>query len=623
MNRKSKNNLTFYFSLIVIFLSLIFFYVSFGFENIKVEIISGNCVLSEDLIDNNVFKLQGEAYYHDEKFIDISENSSGRLVYIPNKFENLNKNKNVFGYGTLSFNVEIPDKYIGREFGFKTQNLSTAAQIWINGKKVAEQGIIGKDKESTKGIYYPLVSHFRADNKMINISIKLANFQDLEPLVNGFYIGLNNNINKLATRAIAKDMFLTGALITMFIKYLFLFFRRETEAQYFYFSILCLMMAIRNMLIGERFLIQVYTNMPWQIFERSVLIALYVSTWMYIGFTAKIFENFYNEKLMRIYRNTIMSIIILTISMPSAIYNLLLIPFLILIVIYLIYNLYIANKYCGRDKYKGNVLKLIYFIVLFTVIHDILNAYSLIDSIPIVSLGIFLLIVLIANLLSSNISVELLEKEKLLVDTNILNEKLEIKVMERTREIQIKNQELILMNRKLEYLSKVDELTGIFNRRSLSSKFLELLENEFSEENLNLALVDIDYFKNYNDHYGHIEGDKCLVTIANELKQCIDRDHGFVFRYGGEEFVILKKGLSAYEMAQYMKNLVKRIEFLEIKHEKSLINKYVTISAGVITKPIKEIESAEEFLEEADELLYEAKKNGKNCIEWQWRNKYK
>lgn len=620
MREKSKQNLVFNFSFIIIVLSFLFFYVGFGLDLDVLNIKDGIATLSEEYIEERSFKLDGDFYYYENQFLKPNqfedESYTAKLVHIPGGFNEFNENQNMFGYGTLRFWIEIPKEYIGKNFSLKIQTLSTAAKIWINGNEVAKQGVLGRTENDSLGIYKPTLSNFRANKSLNEVVIQISNFQDIKPIVKGFYIGLDYVILKLLIKSIGKDLFLIGALMTMFIKYFFSYLKRKNQAEYLYFSMLCLFIAFRTMITGERFFIILYPNISWSIFSRSVLILLYASSWMYMGFSAEIFRANYNKFAIKMYKIITIISIALTITMPNKLYEYIVEPFLVLILIYIIYGLILSFK-CKYNIYAINkILKFSYLMILSIVIHDILNAYSIIDSIPLISLGIFLLIVVIANVLSDKESHSIMKTEQHLLDMKISNEKLEFKVKERTNEIELKNKRLIEMNRKLKYLSEIDGLTEIANRRNLNQKLGELLKNQYSESNLNLGIIDIDYFKLYNDAYGHVKGDECLKKIAELIDYKTRKSGGFAARYGGEEFIVIHENLNSKEMIDNMKEMVKSVESIKIKHKKSTVSEYITISIGVITQPIKEIESAEEFLDMADILLYKAKTDGRNRAVW-------
>jgi len=176
------------------------------------------------------------------------------------------------------------------------------------------------------------------------------------------------------------------------------------------------------------------------------------------------------------------------------------------------------------------------------------------------------------------------------------------------------NKEIHDANKKLESLSRSDGLTGIANRRYMD----DFLEQEWrqatrSKASISFIIIDIDYFKLYNDNYGHPKGDDCLKKVANKLKSILHRPSDLIARYGGEEFsLILPQTTNAVEIA---KNCRRAIESMRIPHEHSKNSNVVTVSAGVCTVIPKINMSSRTLIETADKALYLAKNNGRNIVE--------
>jgi diguanylate cyclase (GGDEF)-like protein/hemerythrin-like metal-binding protein/PAS domain S-box-containing protein len=160
-----------------------------------------------------------------------------------------------------------------------------------------------------------------------------------------------------------------------------------------------------------------------------------------------------------------------------------------------------------------------------------------------------------------------------------------------------------------------DGLTGIANRRHFDETFTrEYLRARRYGSLLSLILVDIDYFKKFNDGYGHLVGDECLQAIARTLQSSIGRPADFVARYGGEEFAVILPETSKNGAAIVAEKLRKAVLSLQIPHNFSEIDACVTISLGVVTVHDITTTSTERLLQEADEALYEAKASGRNCF---------
>ena len=180
--------------------------------------------------------------------------------------------------------------------------------------------------------------------------------------------------------------------------------------------------------------------------------------------------------------------------------------------------------------------------------------------------------------------------------------------------LRIKNYlNLKIKNDMLEKLSMYDGLTNIRNRRY----FDETFEKTFSEikrdkKSLAVLMIDIDFFKPYNDNYGHGQGDETLRKVAKALEKTIKRASDFVARYGGEEFVILLKDINKDGVEAVANNLLNAVRELKITHEFSKIENYVTVSIGASFYNSSSDITKLELLLKADETLYNVKNSGRN-----------
>lgn len=170
--------------------------------------------------------------------------------------------------------------------------------------------------------------------------------------------------------------------------------------------------------------------------------------------------------------------------------------------------------------------------------------------------------------------------------------------------------------KRVEMLSITDMLTGLYNRRHFSEVFLkELNRAKRKKVNFCLIMADVDYFKQYNDFYGHKAGDDVLQKVAQQLNLSSGRGNDFSFRIGGEEFAIITSNMMDEDVVIYAENIRKSIENLKIHHEKSKVSDYVTASFGIINfSPLAEILSADDIYNIVDQNLYDAKKDGRNRV---------
>ncbi|MGB5967523.1 MAG: diguanylate cyclase [Spirulinaceae cyanobacterium] len=177
---------------------------------------------------------------------------------------------------------------------------------------------------------------------------------------------------------------------------------------------------------------------------------------------------------------------------------------------------------------------------------------------------------------------------------------------------------LVAANRELERLANLDGLTEILNRRSFDIHLnLEWQRHLCKSSPLSLILCDVDYFKAYNDTYGHLKGDDCLRRIASCLSSMIEKadvSWGRVARYGGEEFAAILPDTNIEQAMKMATQIQKEIFSLKILHAQSQVSQFVTISLGVTTITPQAGLTVKNLISTADKALYKAKEQGRNCL---------
>ena len=170
-------------------------------------------------------------------------------------------------------------------------------------------------------------------------------------------------------------------------------------------------------------------------------------------------------------------------------------------------------------------------------------------------------------------------------------------------------------NRELESLAMHDELTGLANRTFLNEYFTRSFENAYEEHELmGVELMDIDFFKEYNDHYGHLAGDQCLKAIAGVLRKQQVPGKIFCARYGGDEFMILYTGMTVEKIRRAAEDILREVRKLKLLHERSNCSSYVSVSQGVFVRIPVGNNKEWDFTSRADDLLYKAKNCGRDGI---------
>ena len=175
------------------------------------------------------------------------------------------------------------------------------------------------------------------------------------------------------------------------------------------------------------------------------------------------------------------------------------------------------------------------------------------------------------------------------------------------------NDKLEVANQELSRLATVDGLTGLYNHRY----YVDFLKREWKrsirkQTEMAVIFIDVDFFKDFNDTYGHQKGDDCLVKISHVLTGSAKRHGDLIARYGGEEFIMILNNIEPAEMEAFVKQINEDIEALKIKHNKSTVSRYVTVSVGCASMTPQKEEKSSILIKAADEALYQSKDDGRN-----------
>ena len=189
-----------------------------------------------------------------------------------------------------------------------------------------------------------------------------------------------------------------------------------------------------------------------------------------------------------------------------------------------------------------------------------------------------------------------------------VNQLLETRVVERT-------QELEAVNQRLELLSRTDGLLGIANRMYFDSRLQTEWKNaQFNGHPIALVMMDVDFFKKYNDTYGHVEGDACLRRVAKAASEGLCRPSDVLARYGGEELVALLPGTTIEGAMSVARRIMESMNNKAVPHAASSVSKHVTLSIGIASMLPKFDKSTSDLIFAADAALYQAKLQGRNRI---------
>ncbi|MFA9463039.1 MAG: diguanylate cyclase domain-containing protein [Velocimicrobium sp.] len=200
--------------------------------------------------------------------------------------------------------------------------------------------------------------------------------------------------------------------------------------------------------------------------------------------------------------------------------------------------------------------------------------------------------------------------------TNETNEKriksIETRLALRKQEQNVKESEKI--NAHLQKKTEEDPLTHIGNRYRLERFYKRLIHEKKEEERKILAvgIIDVDFFKGYNDYYGHIKGDECLRAVANVISSFLEPKYGICARYGGDEFVLLLPNLDEKMISEIAEHIMKEVRRLKIPHHQSTVSPVLTVSQGYFIGRLNQSKKLSDYISQADKSLYLVKKQSRD-----------
>ncbi|MDL4840573.1 sensor domain-containing diguanylate cyclase [Aquibacillus rhizosphaerae] len=553
--------------------------------------------------------------------IDFQTNTTTKqtgTIYLPSNWHTYNVNGNPLpkeGFATFRLRVSLP--HTDSVLGLKLPIMYSNYNLWIDNQLVAKTGQVGTNKETSIAQKYPKVVYFSPDDSEFTMTLQISNFHNYaggmwEPITIGDYEKIHNS----HSRKIISQSILLGVLILSGIYHIGLGFFRKTESYFFYFGAFCLVAAFRYLMVGDVFLTKIFPNINWELAMKLEYISLY----SHVPLVAIVLYSLYPKDSYKWF--TLLSIYvaifydIITIVTEAKTYYSFLIYFQIFMIIGVSYVLFVIIKALRREREEGFYVLTGIVILMASILFDLFGFILKYPELNFYPIGIAIFVLCFSLLLSKRLSSSLDLSEDLTKDLSKLNSELETKVEQRTRQIMHSHLKLETLNDQLKKMALVDGLTNIPNRRQFDEYYKKQFEICWKEMILlSIIFIDIDYFKKYNDLYGHQQGDECLKLVAQSInKKVAELPEGIAARYGGEEFVCVIPNSDKVDLLNFTQELHQRIEQLKIPHENSSVSKYVTVSIGLFSIVPSETTTMDAILRQADHALYQAKLDGRNQI---------
>jgi diguanylate cyclase (GGDEF)-like protein len=605
-------------------------------SNPKVK--NGRIDLTQLQLENDVVRLDGGWEFYWNQLLKPSGLEAGVItgyLDIPsswNKYLTNEKGNSGDGYATYRLTFITAEN---RRLALKIPRVRTAYKLWVNGELYASAGTVGKTRDSMIPQYLPQIAFFEARQGENEIVIQVSNFYHRSGgILESIKLGSEKKILGLRYKDIAEELLLFGSLMSIGAYHLALFFFRKKNRPPLYFGLFCILIGIRTLLIGECFFIYLFPKFNWEIAHKIQTLTFYLGVPLILMFFMSVFPKYFHVRIIRMAQLIGAAFGILALLTAARIFTVANPLYQIWTIIVIIYVLGVFVK-ISIHREKGSWLIILGALaLLLTSVNDIifysiwmndsgpLFLKTLVRTSNLSSFGQLIFAITNSLLLAKRFSNSLEQEEVMTAKLTEINSNLDELVLQRTKALEESNKkieyqklELEKANQVLHQLSLKDSLTGIWNRR----KYDQTIKMEWNrclryQRSIALILIDIDYFKEFNDCYGHMAGDECLVKIGETLKNCLIRSTDMAVRYGGEEFVVLLTETGNEEAVKIANMLREKIEELRIPHEKSTVSSYVTVSIGVTSTVPHMNSSRNDLFKAADKALYQAKTAGRNQV---------
>ncbi|MFV5509465.1 diguanylate cyclase domain-containing protein [Acinetobacter sp. 197] len=574
---------------------------------------SQNEVTEVHFTEHSSSSLQGKWWFYPNQFIiQPSSILQSKTVQLPASFKTLAGSN--AGYGTFIGHFKIPKEFLGRRIAIRIPTQYGAYRMYVNGQFIVRLGEISTTPEKQVTEKAPRIGYFVPDTEYITLSIQASNYTHLHGgLERPMQIGIAATSNRQFQQLMMSIAMVCGAVFGVGVfTILFSIFRGSRERNsksIFVFGWFIVFLAMHN-LFSAPYAYSVFTNINWLWGSRLEYLFTFFAAFFFLSYMHLFNRRYLNPVIYYIAVILLVFNIIITLfSSPEIFERLALFSAIYALVILanFMYGFYQTLRY--KEHYSRLNLIAIIFLCL-TFLNDYLLLINVIKTTHLffISTSIYALLIMFRQ--SRHYAHQTYETEQLNLNLIALNNSLDQKVKERT-------QQLHELNAKLEQQMNTDALTGAFNRRALNHEIQQqfLQTRQQPQHTLVFAMLDVDYFKNYNDYYGHLKGDDVLKNLVRIIQQALPPS-GYLARYGGEEFAILLTGMPVQTALKNLENVLEQIREQRMEHlNRPDAKKYITVSMGAAwTAQTHVYADIHELMKAADVQLYAAKQAGRDQL---------
>lgn len=580
--------------------------------------------------EHNYIEMSGEWGLYWNKFLKpekVPDNPS-TFVSFPHMWMGSEMNNETLpgeGHATYTLKIKVNEESLSTHKGLYVPLISNASKLWINGKLVSQIGEIGMSSKDERPTYNPQVIILDLDKPEFDLVLQVSNYSARNGGIWGeFLFGNAEELISMAEKRMLKEMFIIGGLTIFGFYHFVIYILRRTDRAALYFGILCLLIALRSLIVGEVILTDLLPNFSWEWHRKIEYWTISIAFPVFLLFLNATFLNYIKKSILQMFLFISLLYSLFVLFTPAKVFSYTINFYQLIMTAMMLYVLFELTKAWKRNVPGVKVLLISTVIFTGTALNDVLYYNEWIHTGDFISVGLYIFIFAQSIVLAIKYASSFQKVETLSIRLGELNNTLEEKVQIRTSQLERSQNELKQLNQKLEILSNTDTLTNVPNRRSLNQNYEEVWEmNKDLLKPITVFMIDIDCFKLFNDTYGHQKGDEVLKLVAQSLKNRLDMVGGFFARYGGEEFFALLDGKSVEEAVDIAKDMNDVIHKLKIQHKTSTVTDTVTISIGIAHSTSANLVEKEQLISKADEALYRSKQIGRDSISLFYQNEIK
>ncbi len=391
--------------------------------------------------------------YNSEDFKSINKPQQLRFFEMPGAWNNKNKISDIselgsFGFATFRLLVKVKNK--SEKFGLNIKEMNCSYNLFINGNLVSNNGKVSGNSKEMKPEFLPGIVFFTTDSDVIEIILQISNYVDNKGgSLHSIIIGLDNQIIYEKEKALISELFLFGILLIMGIYHFLIYFIRKRDNSLLYFGCICIFIAVRIALTGERFFYVLIHDLNWDLFVKIEHLTNYILISALMLFILNLFRKDVNIRIVSFFLLITASYIIIILPSSAIIYSSLLTSYIIILIVEILFFLYILIRVTIKKRDLALLMFSGYIFMFITAIHDILYFFGIINTGNLLAAGMVVFILSQSVVLSMKfnntmnkikvLSRKLVKDQKILEEINLA---LDQKVLERTRIINNQKEEI-------------------------------------------------------------------------------------------------------------------------------------------------------------------------------------